>query len=244
MKSILVVDNRPDLLATLEPILKHWGYRVLSTRKADQAVIFLKTSAPCLLVIGEELLASPQLSIDTATAARVNSGELPVIALKQDNSGSAVLKPSEILDVPVELFELFSFIQRKVENHPRHNLRLRVRLPGMYSINDEAFILAEVLSLSTQGLFFKAAARVKCGDRITVVFPLLGHCKEIEVKATVLYAIQPEAANNYFQGFGVGFDVAGEHRKQLQHYIREHFLKEVTTSHDGVGGFAEEQLKS
>ncbi len=41
MKSILVADNRSDLLATLEPILKHWGYRVLSTSKAEQVMTFL-----------------------------------------------------------------------------------------------------------------------------------------------------------------------------------------------------------
>jgi len=240
MKSILVADNRADLLATLEPILKHWGYRVLSTRRADQVVTFLKTSAPCLLIIGEEMLADPRLDI----GSMIQAGELPVIALRQKSAKPVDFVADETLDVPVELFGLFSFIQRKVENHPRQNLRLRVQLPGMYSIDDKAFILAELLSLSTQGLFFKAATRVNRGDCITVVFPLFGHCKEIEVKAKVLYAIQPEAANNFFQGFGVAFDdVPDDHKGLLRHFIREHFLKEVSSRRDGVGGFAAEQIK-
>jgi hypothetical protein len=245
MKSILVADNRPDLLATLEPILKHWGYRVLSARKTNQATAFLQESAPCLLIIGEDLFADPELSLGPDTMQRIESGDLPIIALKQDGAGVAKLTPIETLEVPVELFELFSLIQLHVEKHPRQNLRLRLKLPGMYSIEDNSFILADVLSLSMLGLFFRAPTKVKEGDRVTVVFPLFGHCKEIEVKSTVLYTIKPDAENNYFQGFGVGFDdFSDDHKGYLQKFIREHFLREVSSSNNGVGDFAEAQLKS
>ncbi len=167
-----------------------------------------------------------------------------MIALRHEAAEISKLKPNETLDVPVELFELFSFIQRQVEKHPRQNLRLRLRLPGMYSIEADDFILADVLTLSMRGLFFKAAAKVKKGDRIKVVFPLFGQGKEIEVTSTVLYSIQPEAENNYFQGFGVGFDNLSEQEEmQLQKYIKEHFLREVSSSYDGVTEFNKEQLK-
>ena len=76
MKSILVADNRSDLLATLEPILKHWGYRVLSARKTDQITPFLQESAPSLLIIGEDLLSDSALTLDPATSKRVKSGDL------------------------------------------------------------------------------------------------------------------------------------------------------------------------
>ena len=244
MKSILVADNRSDLLATLEPILKHWGYRVLSARTADQAVAFLQESAPCLLIIGESLCSDPGLVLDPGTRQRIESGDLPVIALKQAGATVANVTPSETLEVPIELFELFSFIQRHVEKHPRQNLRLRLKLPGMYSIEDNEFILADVLSLSMHGLFFRAPTKVKKGDRVTTIFPLFGHCKEIEVKSTVLYTVLPEVGNNYFQGFGVGFDDIPDNQKEhLQKFIREHFLREVSSGHDGVGDFSESQLK-
>ena len=244
MKSILLADNRPDLLATLEPILKHWGYRVLSTSKIAQVGTFLQESSPCLLVIGEEFLSSSKLSITAGLTKKIKAGDLPVIALIQDGAEAAKLVPNQRLEVPVDLFELFSFIQGQVEKHPRQNLRLRLRLPGMYSVNDEDFILAEVLSLSMRGLFFKAPAKVKKKDRISVAFPLLGHCKELEVKATVLYTITPETENNFSQGFGVGFDDFPEqHKENLRQFIKEHFLNEVSSCQNGVGSFAEEQLK-
>jgi Tfp pilus assembly protein PilZ len=205
---------------------------------------FLRESTPCLLIIGEELFADPDLALDPVTAQRIKSADLPVIALKQDTAKIVELVPSATLEVPVELFELYSFIQRQVENHPRQNLRLRLKLPGMYSVEDDDFILADVLSLSMRGLFFKAPTRVEKGDLVTVVFPLLGHCKEIEVKSTVLYTVQPEAGNNFFQGFGVSFnDIPENLEEHLQLYIREHFLREVSASRDGVGNFAKEQLK-
>ena len=245
MKNILIADNRPDLLATLEPLLKHWGYRVLSTSKADQVILFLRESKPSLLIIGEELFADPSLELDSEAIQRIKSADLPVIALKQDATKVAKLTPSATLEVPVELFELFSFIQKHVEHHPRQNLRLRLKLPGMYSISGDEFILADVLSLSMQGLFFKAPTRIQKGDRVTVVFPLLGHCKEIEVKSTVLYTVHPEAGNNFFQGFGVGFDDIPENiKEQLQQYIREHFLNEVSAVHNGVSYFVEGQIKN
>ena len=115
----------------------------------------------------------------------------------------------------------------------------------MYSIEEEDFILADVLSLSMHGLFFKTATRLKKCDRLTVVFPLFGQCAEIEVKSTVLYAIEPEASNNYFQGFGVGFDdIPKQDGEQLQKFIKERFLKEVSYRQDGVGEFVQERLKN
>ena len=57
MKCLLLADDRLDLLATLEPVLKHWGYRVLTATNIPQANAFLVESAPALLVIGSHLLA-------------------------------------------------------------------------------------------------------------------------------------------------------------------------------------------
>ena len=80
MKSILLADNRADLLATLEPILKHWGYRVLSTRNADQVSTFLKESEPCLLIAGEDMLVSLDRAIDAEARKKLTPGDTPIIA--------------------------------------------------------------------------------------------------------------------------------------------------------------------
>lgn len=243
MKNILIADDRSDLIATLGPILKHWGYRTLSTSNADEVDTFLQESNPCLLIIGENLLADSKLTINAKAQKKIEKGDMPLVALAQEGAGKAQLKPGETLTTPVDLFELFSFIQRQVEKHPRQNLRLKLCLPGMYSLEEDSFILADVLSLSTDGLFFKAPSKISKGERVKVVFPLLGHCKEIEVEATVLYTVQPDTSNNFSQGFGVYFDeIPKDLKKQLQTFIKEHFLKEVSSSYDGVSDFNGEQF--
>ncbi|MEJ2470723.1 MAG: PilZ domain-containing protein [Desulfuromonadales bacterium] len=244
MKTILVADQRDDLLATLEPILKHWGYRVLSTQKASQVTTFLKESNPCMLMIGEKLLDEKNLVLEESQLKRIRTGQLPSVALKQGNEGRTELIPEPPLDVPLDIFDLYAFIQGRVEKFPRQNLRLRLRLPGMYRVTAGEYIFADVINLSIAGLFFKAATKVQKGDRISVVFPLFGRGREIEVESTVLFTVEPEAGNNYFQGFGVGFDALQDNQyAQLRDYIKEHFLREVAASKNGVGDFAKGQLK-
>lgn len=244
MKCFLLADNRPELLATLEPILKHWGYRVLAATNASQANDFFHQSHPCLLIIGEDVLGSGQLRPPPEMVARLKSQELPLLALAQEGAPPPAFPPVETLSVPVDILSLFAFIQHYVEKHPRQNLRLRVRIPGMYKTGETDYILADVYSLSMRGLFFKAAAKLEKGDSLSVVFPLLGHCKELEVHATVLYTVQPGNSNNYLQGFGVVFEPLSEQEKaSLKSFIEDRFLNEVSTCQAGVGDFCARQLK-
>ncbi len=241
MKCLLLADNRPDLLATLEPILKHWGYRVLAATNAVQANAFLQQSDPCLLVFGAQILGDPELIL----AKQKASTSRPLLALAQEAAAAPVMPPLEVLSVPVDILLLFAFIQRYVEQHPRQNLRLHLRMPGMYKTTKSDFVLADVFSLSMRGLFFKAAAKLAVGDNVSIVFPLLGHCKELEVAATVLYTVQPDTGNNYTQGFGVGFEqLSEEEDMELKQFIEDRFLNEVSTSQAGVGDFCEHQVKS
>ena len=233
MKCLLLADNRPQLTATLEPILKHWGYRVITAPDVGRLKTFLSESTLSLLIIGEVFLSDPELTGQLLQV--VQEKELPIMALQQEHGGKKTDLPCETLEVPVDVFALFSFIQRHVEKHPRQNLRLHLQLPGMYRTKDESYILADVLSLSTQGLFFKTSRRFQQGDQLNVVIPLLGHCQELEIDSTVLYVIEPDASNNYMQGLGVGFgDMSEEQKDCLQKYIEHNFLNQVAAHQDGA----------
>lgn len=243
MKCLLLADNRSDLIDSLEPILKHWGYRVLVATKVDQIAVFLKESEPALALIGSQFLAEPDLSADKAVQKQLSSAKTTLVELVLDTSSPPKIKPVETLSTPIDIFALFSFIQKYVEKHPRQNLRLPLRLPGMYCAEGEDYVLASVLSLSMRGLFFKAATRLKKGDKVSVVIPLLGFSKEVEVDGTILYVIQPDAANNFMQGFGVGFDdLSEEYQIHLHHFIEERFLSQVSSSRPGVGEFSKQHL--
>jgi len=236
MKNLLLVDDRLELLATLEPILKHWGYRVLTATDVDQANTFMTGSSPALLIIGSHLFKHQELQ-------RPLPG-IPVLTITNPDSDAPEASPETTLGIPVDIFALFAFIQSHVEKHPRRDLRLRLHLPGMYRTKGEEFVLADVLSLSMNGLFFRSPLRLAPGVKVSAIFPLLGHGKELEVEGTVLYAIEPTPQNGYVQGFGLGFSpLAPEQAILLERYIEESFLSEVSAYQPGVGTFSTTQLK-
>jgi len=233
MKTLLLADDRLDLLAALEPILKHWGYRVLTATDAPRAGAFLASSAPAMLLVGSNLLNAPELHIPSPAP--------PLLVLDHPAAPPA---GDDVLGVPVDIFTLFSFIQSRVEQHPRQNLRLRLRLPGMYRTQGERFVLAEVLSLSLHGLFFRSPLRLAAGDRVSAVFPLFGHGRELEIDGRVLYTVEPVAANNYAQGFGMGFDqIAPEQATLLGQFLEQSLLSEVSSHPAGVGTFSTAPLR-
>ena len=235
MKNLLLADNRHDLLATLEPVLKHWGYRVLTATDAAQATAFLASSSPVMLLIGTNLLNALELQLPAPAP--------PLLALAHPAAPSPAAPDELLLNVPVDIFQLYSFIQNHVERYPRHNLRLRVRLPGMYRRAGEEFVMAEVLNLSMNGLFFRSPLRLAAGDRVAAVCSLLGHSCELEVSGTVLYTVEPVAANDYLQGFAMGFDVlAPEQNELLKRFLTERLFKEVSACQTGVGDFSADHL--
>lgn len=236
MKCLLLADDRLDLLATLEPILKHWGYRVLTATDVGQANAFLAESTPVLLIIGGNLLGRAELKLPGAA--------IPLLALRHPAAADPALPAETILDVPVDIFALFALIQALVEKHPRRNLRLRLNLPGMYSTKGEDYVLADVLSLSMAGLFFRSPLRLARGSRISAVFPLLGHGKELEVEGTVLYIVEPTQQNNFTQGFGLSFaPLTDSQTAQLERFIENRFLDEVAACQPGVGVFSVDHLQ-
>ena len=163
MKRLLIGDSRDELLSTLEVILRHWGYRVLVSARPAPIVELLRETSPDLLVMGARLLMQQDTPLVQAVTQHVVERKCPLIVLQEDPAITSIKVPHETLGVPLDLFSLFSLIQKHLEKHPRRNLRLDIRLPGMICTG-EICHLAEVLSLSTNGLFVKTGL-----DRKSVV---------------------------------------------------------------------------
>lgn len=243
MKRLLIGDRRESLLSTLEFILKHLGYRLLVSSQSEQLKAFLQESSPDLIVVGTELLAD-----DPALAAAVHQKgketSCPIVLLGGQGPAALADIPHEVLDIPLDIFALFELIQKHLEKIPRKNLRLAIKLPGLLC-HGEACYLAEVLSLSTQGLFMKTGFLMNEGDMLKVVFPLLGMNKELEIKGRVLYFVQPEPENNYRQGVGVEFhQMEKETLQLLQRFIETRFLGDVTSNPWSPRDLGDDHLKN
>jgi Tfp pilus assembly protein PilZ len=241
MKRLLIGDSREDLLSALEIIFRHWGYRVSASSRSALLEGFLRESSPSLLILGAGLLAAAPASLREAVRKAVGGG-IPLIILQEADAPRPGDLPHEVLEVPLDLSALFAAAQRHLEKHPRRNLRLAVRLPGLICTG-ESSQLAEILSLSTHGLFIRSAARLTTGDPLRVVFPLMGMKKELELDGEVLYRIEPTAGNGYVQGIAVGFTALGEEtRRVLRAFLESRLIGSVVAG-NGHADLSPEQLR-
>jgi hypothetical protein len=233
MKRLLIGDNCEDLLSTLEVILRHWGYRVLVSSRPAQLVELLRETSPDLLVMGARLLREPDNSLTRAVSRHVSEGKGPLIVLQEEPDAVPIAVPHETLGVPPDIFSLFSLIQKHLEKHPRRNLRLDIHLPGMLCTGESCH-LAEVLSLSTNGLFVKTGFRPAKDAPLRVVIPLMGMKQELELDGRILYRIEPGPGNNYFQGIGIEFAEPGkESLLALQAFLEHRFIGDLAARPGG-----------
>lgn len=244
MKRILIGDPREGLITTLESILKHWGYRVVACTKASTLTQLLREISPDLLLVGQDLLAAGGDELRQLVTTRTTDAGCPLILIEGLTQETTTPLRHETLGLPLDLFTLFSLVQPHLEKIPRRNLRLAVKLPGLLCRGDSC-LLAEVVSLSSHGLFIKSPLRTEVGEKLRVVLPLMGMKQEVEIDGKVLYSIRPGTDNNYLQGFGLGFSTAApEQINALQSFIESKVLGEVTERHIDLEALAEEHLQT
>lgn len=243
MKRILLGDRRRKLVDTAELILRHWGYRVLASSNPDKLSRFLEDLPIDLMVLGNNLLGDQNSLLFTRAATRTDKEQVPLLLLSDDKPIGESAPPHQVLPVPLDIFRLFTLIQGHLESTPRRNLRLKIRLPGMF-LNGPNQCIAEVLSLSEHGLFIKTGYRVDKLDRFSVIFPLLGMKTEVEIGGRVLYRVQPGPENNYLQGVGIEFtNLTQDTLGIIKEFIESRVLGELTDSLEGARQFDLSQLQ-
>lgn len=238
MKRIVVSTANDALLTTLELLLRHWGYRVLATPSMECLAQSLRDFTPDLLLVDGAMLATDEDPLAAAIAARVTEDRIPLIVLVSAGTNPPDL-PHQTLTVPLDIFELFALIQQHLEKIPRRNLRMAVKLPALLSRNDSSQF-ADILSLSSHGLFVKTSLQVRVNDTLHIVLPLMGMKQEIEIECRVIYCVSPSLGNNYLQGFGLEFVEDEPARlKALQQFLESSLLEEVGRHHQEIDAATE-----
>jgi Tfp pilus assembly protein PilZ len=238
LKLVVIGDHREQILNVFEVILKHWGYRVMVSSNPPQIKALLNEMSPDLIIMGTGIIQKGSLL--ATVKEMVQSPACPLILLADGKPGKLEGLARETLQVPLDIFSFFQMIQKYLEKIPRRNMRLTVQLPGMLSTGGD-FCFAEVLSLSSRGMFLKHSSRLTKGDQVKVVFPLLGMKKEMEVQGKILYHIQPAPENNYLEGVGIEFlDLEAEDFSCLEKFIEKCFLGELS-AHPSAPGTIQEK---
>ena len=238
MKRILIGDFREELLSTLEVILKNWGYRTLVTSNADEFLSLLDELEPDLVIAGPALLANKSI------AKTIDGRNQPLLIVTDPTTKSIKTAGSENLDYPVDVFKLFELTQKSLEKIPRRNIRLNVQLPSMY-YHGEAPCIAEVVSISSEGLFIKTGSRIEGLTDVRIVLPLLGMQEEIEVLGRIVYSVEPSPENNYLQGMGIEFlDIPADTNRLLQKFVENLLVTELSDKRYTQDSLNLEQLQS
>jgi len=222
VKRILIGDSREELLSALEVILKNWGYRALCTSDQSEILSLIDELAPELLLAGPSFLAKKNI------ADKIAKRQLSLIVLEDPE----IMIPKEIeaerLPYPIDIFRLFEMIQKRLEKIPRRNIRLKVQLPSMY-YHGEAPCIAEIVSLSSEGIFIRTGSRIEGLDDVRIVLPLIGMQTEIEVNGRIVYRVEPQQKNNYIQGMGIEFKDVNEQTAQLlRKFVQSLLVAELT----------------
>ena len=241
MKRILIGDHRNGLVTTLETFIRHWGYRVVATSRDDRLVALLRELEPDLLIVGNAWLADRRSELYRCVAEQVTDHARPLLTLAEEGRAACPL-PHEELPTPLDIFALFPLLQKHLQKIPRRHPRLSLHLPGLLCRDDKTEV-AEVVSLSSQGLFIKTPLRMNEGEKLQVVLPLVGMRKELEIDSQVLYCIHPGPDNNYLQGFGLGFtNPDPEHLEILQTFIESRLFGEVNDRQPNLDLFTDTHL--
>lgn len=228
MKKIILYAQQQDLLTTLELILRHWGYRVIATHRRDAFRNHVVDWHPDLVMVGNGLLTDSDIAFLARKGASRSGHQLITI---MENPSAPEAAEGVAMQVPVDIFVLYRLLQKHLEEKPRSNLRIAMRVPGML-VRPETSSLVEVLSISVHGLFLKTALKITQGEQLRVVLPLLGMKRELELDARVLYLVEPTPENSYQQGVGLEFVNLGKtERRELEAFLERSFLEELDEKH-------------
>ena len=236
MKRVLIGDNRDELVTTLESLLKNWGYRAIASAEPDTFLEMLKELKPDLLILGPDILE------DKKVASQITKIKIPCIYIQNTDVKADWCPNDEVLLYPVDVFELFSQVQDHLEKIPRRNIRLNVRMPSLYYKGTEPCI-AEVLSLSPEGLFIKVGSKIEGIEDIRLVLPLIGMQKELEILGRIVYRVEPTPENNYMQGMGIEFtDMDEETICTLDKYVEGLLFHELNARQSSKNALNTEHL--
>ncbi|KIH76821.1 PilZ domain-containing protein [Geoalkalibacter ferrihydriticus] len=232
MKRVLIASGQRGLMSNLDMVLKHWGYRPLSSSHRDDICGLLQAT-------------DPELVIFDAPWLRKHASDLLhlVPQMEQQATRLAVLDDcKEVLPhlsaclpyqkIPSDIFSLYGLTQAVLQNHPRRRLRTGVHLPGMLRRDGRPWDLTQIQTLGTGGMFIRSGYRLHHSETLRLCVPLFGMKEELEALGRVVYEIHPTMENNYMQGYGIEFtSLSAQSRQSLSRFVAGCFVRELEHPH-------------
>ena len=227
---ILVVDNSHRDASYTGILLQNFGYNSAMVRSGEEALEFLATAVPALVItelvlpgmngidLFERITRDPsKAAVPVIIQTRLTDLETEDRCRRTDCAGC--------LNKPVQTFELYRAVQQALEPTPRQNIRVPVNLKAsLEGMSSEAVF---VTMLSDNGLFVRTLGPHPAGSKHTVSFLL--EDRIIRVDAVVLYAYGFEEGPQKEPGMGMKFvNLSPVDMDVIQNYIREKVSPGIT----------------
>ena len=125
-KSLLIVEDDPDIRCGVEEILTHEGYRVRTARNGQVALEALRTQGeelPGLILLDLMMPVKDGYSFREEQSKDPGINHIPVVvmsAVPQVNPDELNLAPQNLLRKPLDLSELFETVEYYLSDEKVH----------------------------------------------------------------------------------------------------------------------------
>jgi len=227
---ILVVDNSHRDGSYTGLLLQNLGYNSAMVRSGEEALEFLATAVPALVIT--ELVLPAMNGIDLFERITVNQSKAAVPVIIQTRFTDLDTEDrcrrtgcAGCLNKPVQSFELYRAVQLALEPTPRQNIRIPVYLNATFEGRPSEAVF--VTMLSDDGMFIRTLDPAPKGSKHTVSFLL--EDRIIRADTVVLYAYGFEEGPQKEPGMGMKFlNLSPVDKDVIQNYIREHVSPGIT----------------
>lgn len=113
MKTILVVDDEPDILLVLEILFATEGYRVVSASNGTEALARFETERPDVVLADIMMPDIDGLELSRRIRAAAYSPAVPVILMSAgvDSFGQTLTPPARFISKPLDFDRLLDLVR-------------------------------------------------------------------------------------------------------------------------------------
>ena len=231
---ILAVDSSPSVLFYLGMLLNRLGYRVLSSRSAEEALRIMEGNLPTLLLTELSLPRMNGMAFLMQVKENPQFKAVPVVVLTSGSDRGiedTCLRAgcAAFLNKPVQPDVLYRAIQSASESVPRQHIRLSTSLK--VTVDDGGFLgeskrIEYATAISEGGIYIRSLYPQPAQTLVSVTIGMKD--REVRVKAVVLYTYSIGEGPFKEPGMGMKFtEIAGEDRTLIREYIEEQLTRDI-----------------
>ena len=230
---ILAAAGNANDLFTTAMLLHRFNYPVCTARNARQALDMVSVAMPSLVIADAVLPGMSGIELLRVLGKNPHTFSIPVILLLPPSGGAGLEREDVeiggafILQKPVEIEDLYRFVQAAVERTPRMNIRVQTALP--VAVNKVSLDVARgecATHLSVQGMFIRTFKYHRSGESLALQLTI--HGRTINADATIIHTRRQDDSPLAEPGMAVKFTrLTGEDRELIKRFVHDEVTRGI-----------------